>query len=62
MNIEEFLMIFEWYGIAEGEAGVDLEERKLMARLFKQLSEEDQVTVHKEHSECIHDLLTGELK
>lgn len=28
MNIKEFLMILEWYGISEGEAGVDLEERK----------------------------------
>lgn len=56
MSIREFLMIFEWYSIAEGEAGVDLEERRLMASLFKKMTEEDREAVLKEHGESIDDL------
>ncbi|MNW46808.1 hypothetical protein D3C74_241210 [compost metagenome] len=56
MNIKEFLMIFEWYGIAEGEVGVDLEERRLMASLFRKMSDEEQHAVLKEHGESIGDL------
>lgn len=57
LNIKDILNIFEWYGVADGERGMDTEETNSLMLLYQQLPEEDRQIVFKEYRDFIQDAL-----
>lgn len=58
MELKDFQNMYWWYGVADGEAGTSIEEKKTLFKLFLSLSHEDRQTIYHENREDFDDIIS----